>query len=327
MKKLLYTSLVMAMTATFAHAATGENWMTDFEAAKKKAAEENKDLLVDFTGSDWCGWCIKLDKEVFSEDVFKKGVDDKFVLVSLDYPRDKSKMSDELQKQNEELQKKFQIQGFPTILLMDAEGKPYARTGYQAGGPEKYLTHLDDLRNMRTKRDESFAKAAKLEGVEKAKALVAALDTVPDEYKGQYEEVMTEIIALDPKDVTGFAAKENRKKALMELQQETMMVAQTGDGADAVMAKIDAFIKDNSIEGEEKQEVMALKINPLMATGKFDETIALLDEMAAVDPESELAARVKQFKPQVIKMKEASAKEDGKADEKADDAEEEKAGE
>ena len=122
--------------ATFPASAGGEGWSHDFEAAKKQAAEQKKDLLVDFTGSDWCGWCIKLNEEVFSHDPFKTGVADKFVLVEIDFPRDKSKLSDETQKQNAMLQKQFSIQGFPTILLMDAAGLPYAQTGYQAGGPK-----------------------------------------------------------------------------------------------------------------------------------------------------------------------------------------------
>ena len=127
-------SLALALTTSLATAG-GDGWMTDFEAAKKKATAEKKDLLVDFTGSDWCGWCIKLSDEVFKHDAFKKGVADKYVLVELDFPKDKSKQSEATQKQNAELQKKYKIRGFPSILLMDGEGRPFAQTGYQAGAP------------------------------------------------------------------------------------------------------------------------------------------------------------------------------------------------
>ena len=119
--------------------AGGEGWSSDFEAAKKQAAESKKDLLIDFTGSDWCGWCIKLNDEVFKHDAFKAGVKDSFVLVELDFPKDKSKLSEETQKQNKELGEKYAVQGYPTILLCDADGRPYAATGYQKGGPEKYV--------------------------------------------------------------------------------------------------------------------------------------------------------------------------------------------
>lgn len=121
-------------------------WLTDFAAAKTKAAAEGKDILINFSGSDWCGWCIKLDEEVLSKDYFKINAPKYFVLVNADFPNDKSKISPETQKQNEALMKEFGIQGFPTVLLLDAEGKPYVGTGYQDGGPEKYIQHLMQLR-------------------------------------------------------------------------------------------------------------------------------------------------------------------------------------
>ena len=85
--------------------AGGEGWSSDFAASMKLAADSKEDLLVDFTGSDWCGWCIKLNKEVFSLEPFKAGVKDKFVLVEVDFPKDESKLSEETRKQNEELKR------------------------------------------------------------------------------------------------------------------------------------------------------------------------------------------------------------------------------
>ena len=105
MKKTILASLLLALTVSLSTAA-GDEWMTDFEAAKQKAAAENKDLLVNFTGSDWCSWCIKLVDEVFKHDAFKKGVADNFVLVELDFPQDKSKLDESTQTQNEMLQEK-----------------------------------------------------------------------------------------------------------------------------------------------------------------------------------------------------------------------------
>ena len=121
-------------------------WLTDFAAAKTKAAAEGKDILLNFSGSDWCPWCIKLDEEVFNKYYFKAHAPKYFILVNVDIPNDKSKIPLETQKQNDELVREFGIQGFPTVLLMDAQGEPYAGTGYQAGGPEKYIQHLLQLR-------------------------------------------------------------------------------------------------------------------------------------------------------------------------------------
>lgn len=119
-------------------------WETDFELAKKRAAAEKKAMLLDFTGSDWCGWCIRLKKEVFDESSFQKYAAENLVLVELDFPRSKE-LSEKLKEQNAELAEKYKIQGYPTIILLDAKGREVARTGYREGGPEKYVEHLKEL--------------------------------------------------------------------------------------------------------------------------------------------------------------------------------------
>ncbi len=119
-------------------------WLTDFAAAKAEAARRGVPILADFSGSDWCGWCIKLDKEVFSQEGFQAFAADNLVLFLADFPRRKPQ-SEEERRQNEELAGRYQIQGFPTVLLLDAEGTVLARTGYRRGGPEAYVAHLRDL--------------------------------------------------------------------------------------------------------------------------------------------------------------------------------------
>ena len=305
-KKILLAGLALAMTASFATAA-GDEWMTDFEAAKKKAAAENKELLVDFTGSDWCGWCIKLVDEVFKHDSFKKGVADKFVLVELDFPKDKSKLSEATQKQNAELQVKYGVRGFPTILLLDAKGRPFARTGYQAGGPEKYLTHLDELRRKRVARDEALAAAEKLEGVAKAKALVVVLKALPEDQLGHYSDITDQIAKLDPADASGFVAEQKRKDALAKLGTDINAAMQAGK-VDGAIACVDKFIADYKVVGEEKQSILGMKMNPLLSTNNFDAAAKAIDEIIAAAPESKAAKFAESFKPQLQKMKEAASK-------------------
>lgn len=141
MKKLFIWLAVLGLGAA---AFGADGWLTDFEAAKKQAAEKNLPILADFSGSDWCGWCIKLDKEVFSQDAFKAYAKDNVVLFLADFPN-RTPQPEEVKKQNNDLQQKYGIRGFPTVLLLDAEGKVLERTGYQAGGAEKYVEHIKDL--------------------------------------------------------------------------------------------------------------------------------------------------------------------------------------
>lgn len=139
MKRLILSAIVLAASTVFA----SEGWQTDYKAALEQAAKENKAVLLDFTGSDWCGWCIKLDKETFSQADFKKFAEKKLVLVELDFPNGKPQ-SAELKKQNQELQAKFKVDGFPTLVLLDSKGKEIARNpGYLAGGPKALIDWVE----------------------------------------------------------------------------------------------------------------------------------------------------------------------------------------
>ena len=97
-------------------------WLTDFEAAKKQAAEEKKPILMFFTGSDWCHWCQKLHEEVLDKDEFQKFAKDNVILLELDFPNS-IPQSDALKKQNKELDEKFEVRGYPTMILVDSDGK------------------------------------------------------------------------------------------------------------------------------------------------------------------------------------------------------------
>lgn len=142
----IYSLVVLFAIALVGSAhAGGDGWMTDFEAAKVKAKADNKHLLLDFTGSDWCGWCIKLNKEVFSKDAFKEYASVELVLVELDFPRDPSKLPEGVAEQNEALAKKYNVEGFPTILILSPEGKLIKKTGYQRGGAEAYVEHIKEI--------------------------------------------------------------------------------------------------------------------------------------------------------------------------------------
>jgi thioredoxin-related protein len=121
------------------------NWTTDVPKAQAAAKAEKKLVMMDFTGSDWCGWCIKLHKEVFSKPEFAEYAKKNLVLVEVDFPRAK-KQTEDLQKTNQALQKKYSIEGYPTIIVLNGEGKQVGQLGYMQGGPKAFIAELEKLK-------------------------------------------------------------------------------------------------------------------------------------------------------------------------------------
>jgi len=143
---ILFTLLFFVIACSENKTQTSDNlkWTTDLGKAIETAKTENKAVLVNFTGSDWCKWCFKLSDEVFSQDDFKKYADGNLILVKLDFPRSISQSS-ETKAYNQSLAQKYGVQGFPTILIFNSQGKPVAKTGYQAGGAANYVNHIQSF--------------------------------------------------------------------------------------------------------------------------------------------------------------------------------------
>ena len=198
-------------------AAGAVKWEADFDAAVARAKAEGKDLLVDFTGSDWCPPCMRLHEEVFAKEPFSAAAGKDYVLVALDFPQgDEAKAKVPNPARNQELSQKYGVQGFPTVLLMTPEGDVFGQTGYEQGGPEKYVEHLAKLR---TDGKAALAEVVALEKalaaakgdaqaplVEKALAKLSALEpgAAPG---GRLAKVAKAGLALDPKDEKGLKSK------------------------------------------------------------------------------------------------------------------------
>jgi protein disulfide-isomerase len=121
-------------------------WGNDYKKAQEEAKAAHKFLLLNFTGSDWCGWCIKFDKDILSKAEFKDFAQNNLVLVELDFPRAKAQPP-EVRKQNRELAQQYAVAGFPTIVVLDSDGqKVWQYDGYFPGGPEAFIAELQKLR-------------------------------------------------------------------------------------------------------------------------------------------------------------------------------------
>lgn len=263
-------------------------WQTNFEQAKAQAQAEDKLLLVDFTGSDWCGWCIRLKQEVFDQEVFKKEAPQQFVFVELDFPRSKQ-LPEDLKKQNEQLRDRFRITGFPTILVLDAQGEMVARTGYRPGGPEKYLEHLKEFVAAHETIVKMRSEVANVQGLERAKLLDQLIDAYA-KLGAEPEDVKTwsaEIIALDPDNQAGLKLKYEFRQLMSEA--DALKRGRKFAEAKDVYAKALAL---PGISGELKQDAYFATGECLFYARDFVGVVASLNQALEAAPDSAKVASI-----------------------------------
>lgn len=211
LKESLYTLGVAAMVAT----AMGAEWETDFDTAKERAAAEGKAIIMNFTGSDWCGYCIRMKHSVLSTPEFEEYVKDKFVLMEIDIPRSKPVAAEEMQ-QRRELCKQYDVTGFPTIAITDAKGEVLG--GFSGARPDVESTKifLDNALVRRT----MLAEARKLQGTERAKALMEVYESYPKTFRKAATALRNEIMQSDPNDETGLVQVAVAEAQMQELSDE-----------------------------------------------------------------------------------------------------------
>jgi protein disulfide-isomerase len=145
--KNLVTTFLIALGLYGAASVHAESpWETDYKKAQDEAKTNHKLVLLNFTGSDWCGYCIQLDRAILSKPEFKDYATKNLVLVELDFPRRKAQPI-ETRKQNQEMAERYQIEGFPTLVVLNGEGKTVWRyEGLYMGGIAAFLAELDKIR-------------------------------------------------------------------------------------------------------------------------------------------------------------------------------------
>ncbi len=282
---LLFTA-VAALAAPASH--RGDQWVADWDAAAKLAKESGKDLFVDFTGSDWCGWCIKLHEEVFAHEEFLKGVGEQFVLVALDYPQgDEAKAKVPNPERNAELAKQHKIGGYPTILLMTADGEVFGRTGYREGGAAPYVTHVAELRTSGkaeiAEAKEFEAKFAAATGEEQLKLLDVAIEKLmalagESPATAKFSAIARHALTLDADNKAGRKLK--AIKALLHVGDVTADVVGAARELDpknenGLLEKV-VLAETGNIGSEEELKAAAKKIDDLDALGPMkDKEVAM----------------------------------------------------
>ena len=174
-------------------------WLTDFSKAQAQAQAEQKPIVLDFTGSDWCGWCMTMRRMVLDTPEFYDYARDKFVLLEVDLPRNTSKMTQAHVRQNQELINRYKVTTFPTVLVITAEGKVIG--GFTGGRTDlASVTQALDMANVNA----TLLNSAKTQtGVKKAHSLKTFYWNMPGVFRRDMHDLRKEIAALDPDNETG----------------------------------------------------------------------------------------------------------------------------
>lgn len=293
-------------------------WLHDFDAAKAKAKAEQKFLLVNFAGTGWNSWSNQLQRELFGKQEFVDGVAEHFLLVRIDYPRDRSKAGGELTQQSARLERAYAIDDLPTLLLMDHDGLVFEQLPRSSAGPDEVLTMLDQMfrRGLRFKAARQAAET--VEGLARAEALVECLRTLDPALVRRYHiDTMQRIVDLDADGKGGLRARyqarlreireEHEAKVAGDELRQLIKPHTSARNVDAAIAQLDAMIaapKDRIWH----QQALLLKAMLLRTGGeRLDEAVRLVEEVRRLAPNSPVAKQADRVLPGLRHQAEVAA--------------------
>lgn len=295
--RLVILVAVVTLGVNLSELCADDLWRVDFSEAKEVAKRQEKDLLLDFTGSDWCGWCQRLDEEVFSTAFFRQEAPKDFVLVKLDFPRRKEQ-EEWIKEQNAKLSTHYRISGYPTILLADAKGRPYARTGYRKGGAEAYIQHLQQLQERKAAVAPLWEEAEEASGLERARLLDRIAGKLKNFGVSPPTAIFEEIVELDAGNDAGLRKLYRSKLAMIEFNESMRGIR---DPQKAIQM-LDKQLERDVYGGEEKLMLRMTKAGALVHQNKLDSALDTLEEAKGLAPESQAADQLPELIKQIKEM-------------------------
>ena len=274
-----------------------EAWHTDLGTARDLAQAADRDLLILFTGSDWCTPCQRQERQVLSQPAFLAAASERFVLVKLDFLK-RTPLGEERQAALDAAQATYAVHGFPTLVLARPDdGSRYAATGYrQELDASAYLAHLDELASQ---RDTEPDLVAAIDAADDPAAEARAWDALirhRDHVRSQPVTLadLQALLAADPEDTSGLCAPYAARLAREE-RDERLMAARRSGERDAIKAIIDEGLADERQDGDYRQGLRYAWAYTLM----HDDKAAAADELdraIAEDPANQRVPDLRRFR-------------------------------
>ena len=291
MKTITKLVALLALSGTALALPEVETMTEAVSAAKTKGCN----IFVDFTGTDWCTACIHLRNKIVNSTEFEAAFGDKFVLVPVDFPRTPelvAKISDEEKKEREALLVSYKIEGLPGVVLMDSEGLPFEVINGTRRTPADYIPLVQAGLDKLAARDAALKQAAGKTGLERARALDAALKTLPEVCRDKYAAVIAEINSLDPENTLGYKNFGDTTRQRIAQQEALRALLNTFQGkfkpeelAENII-KIDEFLAQEDLVPEVRQEALRSKGDTYAFMRQIDKMVEAYTEAYNVAPES-----------------------------------------
>ena len=261
-------------------------WTKNYETAIAEAKSAGKDLILVFTSNSDVKICQVLDRDILNQPAFTGPMSEKYTLVRLNFPREKMDQPINEKVQNDLLKRAYRISGFPTVIATDTEGRPFGMNGYQPVKPDEYAATMLSMRETKKRRDEKFAVAKAVGGLEKAKLLAEGIPVLPGNLMGRYYRPQMEaLVENDPNNETGVVEKYSRILADVTYSQQMEVLG--NDVQWGKMVKLtDRYIIDNKLESVEKQRALMNKFGVQRRQKDIANSIATLIEVVKIDPKS-----------------------------------------
>jgi protein disulfide-isomerase len=271
----------------------------NFRKGIEEARKTGRDVLVVLNISDWTGWCERLRVDIMEQPTFAAGAQKDFVTVHLDFPKS-AKSPEEEHRRNLAFARKYNVTGFPVVLLFDSSGRAYARTGYTTSAVGEYVAQLGELKKNRTRRDALIDKAHRNKGDIRADLLSKALRMIDGSLTPGYPELFEELRAIDPVDRSG---------AILDYDISLLLIragdaARTARSPSAGLWEYDAFLSAHAVMPKEKRQRVLLErfayldrsgADGLSRAERAERNITRLKEMLELAPKSESATKIRRL--------------------------------